>query len=215
MISRMILITLIILIVLPISSQGQSQKILLLAPEDNPEYLVIDFMLKIEAGAIIGILEDAGYQVDVVTVSGEPIKVGMTSFQPDHSISEIDVDNYVGLILPSMKNRRRTQIPAEVSKIIRQFADQDKPIAAQVYGIAWLGEAGVLSGKRFSFVGANVNNIRLKNQLKSGISIGKSSIVKDGNIITSGVCPDTAQRFNLPDGTAFLTRMLINAIENS
>ena len=77
MLNRMILISLIILSALAASSQGQSPKILLLAPEDNPEYLVIDFMLKIEAGAMISILEDAGYQVDVVTVSGEPITVGI------------------------------------------------------------------------------------------------------------------------------------------
>lgn len=214
MLNRMILVSLIILLVLPVSSQGQNPKVLLLVPEDNPEYLVIDFMQKIEAGVMIDILEDAGYQVDVVTASGKPITVGMNSFQPDHSISEIDANNYVGLILPSMKAPRRTKIPAEAAKIIRQFADQEKPIAAQVYGIAWLGEAGVLSGRKFSFVDANVNDIRLKNQLKGGIFTGNYTVVKDGNVITSGVCPETARRYKLPDGTGPLARVLIKAIEN-
>lgn len=212
MLNRLFLVMLALMLMLPISSFGLNHKVLLLVPEENPEYLVNDLMLKIEAGAMIAILEDAGYDADIATHSGEPIVVGMTSFEPDYKISDINVNNYVGLILPSVKTPRRESISSETAKIIQQFVAQDKPIAAQAYGIVWLGEAGVLADKKYSFVSANVNNIRLKRQLKDGILIDKRPIVKDGNIITSGVCPDTSLRFNLPDGTVWLTRSLINEI---
>jgi len=215
MLNRLIPISLVLLIVLPLSAVAQNPKILLFVPEEDPEYLVSDLTLKLEAGAMIDILEGAGYKVDVATPSGNPIVLGMTSFQPDYKISEVSADNYVALILPSVRTRHRKAISSEAAKIIRQFAEQGKPIAAQAYGIAWLGEAGVLSGKEFAFVSASVNDYRLKSRLDDGILIGNQRIVKDGNIITSGVCPDISRRFNLPVGTKLLTRRLINEIETT
>lgn len=213
MLNRLILISLVLLMVLPLSSMAQNAKILLFVPEEDPDYLVSDLTLKIEAGAMIDILEGAGYKVDVATPSGNPILLGMTSFQPDFKICEVSVDNYVGLILPSVRTRHRESISSEAAEIVRQFAEQGKPIAAQAYGIAWLGDAGVLSGKKFAFVSASVNDFRLKSRLHDGILIDNHRIVKDGNIITSGVCPDISRRFNLPVGTKLLTRRLINEIE--
>lgn len=215
MLNRLTLVLLVLLLTLPISSMGQNHKILLFVPEENPEYLVTDIMLKKEAGAMISILEDAGYMVDIATVSGNLVVAGKTSFRPDYNISEINVNNYVGLILPSIRTCHREPISAEAAKVIRQFAEQNKPIAAQAYGIEWLGEAGILSGRKFSFVSSSVNSIRLKNKLKGGILVDKRPIVKDGNIITSGVCPDISRRFNLPDGTTQLMRKLIKEIETS
>ena len=193
----------------------QNQKVLIFVPEENPEYLVTDLMLKLEAGIMIRILEDAGYIVDIATVSGNEIVAGLTSFQPDYNISEINASDYVGLILPSVNTSQREPISDKAADVIRQFAEQNKPIAAQAYGIEWLGEAGILSGRKFSFVSSSVNSIRLKNKLKGGILVDKPLIVKDGNIITSGVCPDISRRFNLPDGTMQLMGKLIKEIETS
>ena len=212
MLHRILLIALILFAIHPISAIGQDNRVLLLAPEENPEYLVSDLMLKIEGGAMIGILEDAGYRVDVATASDETIVAGMSSYEPDYKFSEININDYVGLMLPSMKAPRRKSIPSEAARIIRQFAESGKPIAAQVYGIAWLGEAGVLSGRKFSFISAKVNNARLKRQLGKGIFEGRSYVVKDKNIVTSGVCPDAASQYNLPDGTARLTEVFIEEI---
>lgn len=212
MMNRVILSCLIILLVLPIVSQGRTARVLLLTPEDNSKYLVSDMMLKIEAGAMINILEEAGYEVDVATGSGKTIVSGLSTFTPDHNFAEIDVNDYDGLILPSVKTPRSKKISEQAAKIINQFNDEGKPIAAQANGIAWLGEVGILSGKKFSFVSASVNNIRLRNQLKDGILINNRPIVKDGNIITSGVGPDISQKFNLHDGTSWLTKAFIEEI---
>ena len=205
----------VLLVALPISAMEQNQKVLIFVPEENPEYLVTDLMLKLEAGIMIRILEDAGYIVDIATVSGNEIVAGLTSFQPDYNISEINASDYVGLILPSVNTSQREPISDKAADVIRQFAEQNKPIAAQAYGIEWLGEAGILSGRKFSFVSSSVNSIRLKNKLKGGILVDKPLIVKDGNIITSGVCPDISRRFNLPDGTMQLMGKLIKEIETS
>lgn len=210
--NRMIFGSLIILLIFSISSFGQIPKILLLVPEDNPDYLVSDMIFNIEAGAMVRMLEDAGYEVDVATGSGQRLTAGQNSFMPEYRFTEINVDDYVGLILPSVRASKREKYSEGATDIIRQIHMQRKPIAAQAYGIVWLGEAGVLSGKKFSFVSANVNSIRLKNRLKDGVLIGNRPIVKDGNIITSGVCPDTSRKFNLPDGTEWLTKALIKEL---
>ncbi|MHC4558238.1 MAG: DJ-1/PfpI family protein [Planctomycetota bacterium] len=210
---RFVLITLVLVTVLPISATGQDLKVLLLAPEKNLDPMILDFMLMKEVDVMISVLEESGFQVDVATASGEPIITAMTTFMPDYKFAEVNVDNYAGIILPCLKAPRKKPIPPEAAALIRKAAEQGKPIAAQVLGIAWLGEAGVLAGKKFSFIDAYVNNSRLKHQLESGIYRGKSYVVKDENIITSGVCPDAAVRYNLPDGTARLTKVLIEEIE--
>jgi len=210
--NRLFLISLFLLIMLPLSSRAENPKILLFVPEENPRYLVSDLALKTEAGAMIEFLEAAGYKVDIATPSGNPIVVGMTSLKPDHKFSEVIADNYVGLILPSVNAHHREPISSEAVKVIRQFVEQDKPIAAQAYGIEWLGEAGLLLDREFSFVSAAVNSYRLKSKIKDGILIDNRPIVKDGNIITSGVSPDISQKFDLHDGTLWLTKALIEEI---
>jgi putative intracellular protease/amidase len=88
-----------------------------------------------------------------------------------------------------------------------------KPIAAQTGGVLILGEAGVLKGKKFAFEDEKDSNPSTYPILNDGIYSGRG-VIKDGNIITSGTCPWMAKMTGHQDGTAELTRMLIDAIKD-
>jgi len=91
---------------------------------------------------------------------------------------------------------------SELSDIIKQFDQQNKPIATVCVAALALGYSGILKGKEATTYHLN-NGIRQKQLAQYGALIVNKPVVKTGNIITS-YCPQTA-----PDVAFTMLEMLI------
>jgi putative intracellular protease/amidase len=170
-------------------------------------------MLNREVGVMTDILQKAGFKVVVANVSGQPIEGIIRKLKPDMKLSEVKVDDYSGFILPCMAVGAR--LPPPVSpltiSIIKQAVTKGNPVAAQTGSVNILAEAGVLKGKRYTYIQDRFNpyppnkrDWRFEGAIYSG-----PGIVEDGMIITSGICPNIESTTGLREGTPELTRAFI------
>ena len=91
----------------------------------------------------------------------------------------------------------------EAVEMLKQAVAQGKPVAAQHGSVFTLARAGLLNGKRYAY------ELPL---IKEGIYSG-TGVVQDGLVITAGICAYEAKITGRPDGTAELTRQLIEAVQ--
>ena len=189
----------ILIFFMAIPVQAQLGKVLMIVSEQPSANL--ELMLTKEVGVMKNMLTRAGFNVIVATVSGKPIKSDKTTFNADIQVSNVNVADYAGFILPCMAVNSIEANPGILS-LIKKAVDAGKPIAAQTGSVVTLGRAGVLSGKKYSHNGLNA-------ALKDGI-YGGIGIVQDGKIITSSSCPYQASQYKgVEDGTAKLTEAFI------
>jgi Putative intracellular protease/amidase len=195
---------------------GQSTRKVLMIPREG--YSVdLDLMLKMEVGAMTMLLKRAGFQVDVATDSGQAILGQTEKIEKVMRLSEINLDDYVGVIMPCMAvgSFPGPPVSSETVAIVKKALNDGKPVAAGGNSSIILAEAGLLKGKRYAYfrdpLKTDKDWKRTDPRFKGGIYSG-DGVVQDGNIITSGVCP-TLQRFvGKQDGTVPLTKIFISAI---
>lgn len=165
----------------------------------------------IEASAFIDIVgwarNDYHHEVDVVTCGfnktvvstfGVPVVV-------DKLIGDIDTNDYDALAIPGGFEEfgfYEEAFSSELSDIIKQFDQQNKPIATVCVAALALGYSGILKGKEATTYHLN-GGIRQKQLAQYGALIVNKPVVKTGNIITS-YCPQTA-----PDVAFTMLEMLI------
>lgn len=165
----------------------------------------------IEASVFIDIMgwarNDYHHEVDVVTCGfnktvvstfGVPVLV-------DKLIGDIDTNDYDALAIPGGFEEfgfYEEAFSSELSDIIKQFNQQNKPIATVCVAALALGYSGILKGKEATTYHLN-NGIRQKQLAQYGALIVNKPVVKTGNIITS-YCPQTA-----PDVAFTMLEMLI------
>ena len=165
----------------------------------------------IEASAFIDIVgwarNDYHHEVDVVTCGfnktvvstfGVPVLV-------DKLVGDINADDYDALAIPGGFEEfgfYEEAFSSELSDIIKQFDQQNKPIATVCVAALALGYSGILKGKEATTYHLN-GGIRQKQLAQYGALIVNKPVVKTGNIITS-YCPQTA-----PDVAFALLEMLI------
>jgi putative intracellular protease/amidase len=190
----------------PIGAAGQAAKVLLFVPEDSSADLA--YMLDKEAGVMKNLLEEAGFDVVVASATGQPFVVGEVTLVPNSRVADVDAAEIAGIVMPCMATVSDRVLPPELTAIIQDAAAKGKPIAAQFGGIQTLAKTGVLSGKRVSYIEEFAEDSGV---FGDAIYSGTHDIVKDGNIITSGVCPYMAREREgeLEDGTLALIRSLI------
>jgi len=181
----------------------QKSKVLLI-PRD--EYS-IDFMITEELGVMRTMLEDAGFKVDVATVTGEPYEGVEITIKADVTLSGVDISDYVGIIMPCMARGLPGPVYPEAVQLVKEAIAKGIPVAAQFGSVVTLGKAGVLEGIQF----AGPPTFSLVGKEKY-IGFG---VVQDGNIITSGTCPYMARSPGRTDGTQELTQKLIDTINAS
>lgn len=157
-------------------------------------------MLTKEVGVMKSTLEKAGFTVVVASVSGQLISGGTATLKPDMKLADVKVEDYAGFIVPCMASYEFA--PATV-EIVKKAATLGKPIAAQVSGVFFLAKAGVLDGRQFAQSTGYENYVPNK-----GIYKGEG-VVQDGNIVTSGSCPQMARAGRGQDGTTELTQKFI------
>ena len=164
----------------------------------------LEYMLKKEVGIMKETIEAAGFKVEIATLSGEPISAGSMNLKPDLKISDVSVPHYEGFILPCMATQN--QPSEEAVTMIKEAAEGGKPVAAQLGSIQTLAKAGLLKGKKYASV------LEFADPYFEGSILSGTGVVKDGNIITSGICPFMARNRDIKDGTVDLALALINAI---
>jgi putative intracellular protease/amidase len=169
-----------------------------------------ELMLTQEVGVMTSMLEEAGFEVIVATVSGEPIEAKTTELIPDLKLADVKVSDYVGIIVPCMAKGPAPYWHAAPEEImlVKEAAAQGKPMAAQHGGIIILAEAGILVGKKYAYR----PDPSLYKGFASAIYCGKG-VVQDGNIITSSTCPGLTKSYGHKDGTSELTELFIKAIK--
>ena len=187
-------------------------KILFVLREVVPQYL--DTALTKEVVVIKNMLERAGFKVEAATTDGLPIKGSTVTFTPDLKLSDVKVDDYVGVIIACTAGGSipSTSVSPIAVSIAKQAVTQGKPVAASHGSVIILAEAGVLVGKRYGYWVDPFGIGRRPDDRFKGAIYGGTGVVQDGNIITCGACPQVAPTYGLPDGTAELTRAFINTI---
>jgi protease I len=201
------------LVMISTIAEGQSVSRVLLIPREG-DSSDLDFMLKKEVGVMTDLLQKAGFKVVVANVSGQPIKGIIKKLKPDLKLSEVKVDDYAGVILACMSVGLYPGPPVSpvAVTIVKQAVAKGKPVAAALGSVFILAEAGVLKGRRYAFMDdplVELPRIRKKDLRFEGAIYSGSGVVRDGNIITSGVCPSTEGWMGRPDCTPELTRAFI------
>ena len=160
-------------------------------------------MLTQELGVMKSMLEEAGLRFVEATDSDESYYHLRSDLNPDLSLKDVKVKKYAGFLLPCMAAGAPGFTEAEAVEMIKEAVAQEKPVAGQHGSVFTLGRAGLLNGKRYAY------ELPL---IKEGIYSG-TGVVQDGLVITAGICAYEAKITGRPDGTAELTRKLIEAVQ--
>lgn len=183
----------------------QKDKVLIILREgDSPN---MAFLLTQEFAFMRDQIEQAGFEPVVASVSGQPITDDSVTVKPDLKLHDVSVDDYIGVMVPCLAVRA-APAPQAVT-VIQKAAAQGKPIAAQRGSVATLAEAGVLRGKKYA---AAAEPSLDQSPAFQGATFAGTGVVRDGNVVTSGVCPLAARELELQDGTAELTRAFIDSL---
>jgi putative intracellular protease/amidase len=185
-------------------SATEKQRVLLIPRDENSS----DFMITEELGVMRSMLEDAGFKVDVATITGETYEGAEIVIDADASLSDVDITDYVGIIMPCMARGLPGNVYPEAVQLVEEAVANGIPVAAQFGAVVTLWKAGVLEDVRFAGPQMIANSIGEENFVGFGV-------VQDGNIITSGTCPHMAKSTGRPDGTQELTQKLIDTINAS
>ena len=182
----------------------ESNKVLLIIRDGSAD---LEFMLKEEVGVMKETLEAADFKVDIATLTGEPISAGSVKLKPDLKLNDVSVLDYDGFILPCMARKANDEYPIPDEIIMLLKGVTNKPIAAQLASIQFLAKAGLLKDKKFASI------VEFDDPYFEGSVLTGTGVVRDGNIITSGVCPYWAKGNELKDGTKELASALVKAIK--
>jgi putative intracellular protease/amidase len=162
----------------------------------------LDFILRREVGVMIEMLEASELALDTASATGSPVGQGTPKIEPDLKLAEVNVAEYAGILLPSMAAGLVAPVPAKLIKIVRRAAAAKMPLAAQHGSVVVLHRAGVLKKRKYAF----------QRHVFTEGEYGGTGVVREGNLITSGTCPNLARETGRPDGTATLTRLFIQAV---
>jgi len=182
-------------------ADAQAQRVLLIAREGSEN---LQLMLSKELVVMRSMIEEAGIRVSVASSSGQELRSGSLTVQPDLKLSDVDPSEYQGVIVACMAAGIPGTIPPEAVSTVRYLFDKGFPVAAQNGAVAILGAAGILTGKSYAMERAYV---------KDGRYAG-TGVVADGKVFTSGTCPFMAST-SRPDGTRELTAKFIQAVLDS
>jgi putative intracellular protease/amidase len=200
-------------------AQSSSEKILLIPREGSSQNL--DLAISKEIGTITKVLTSAGFTVDIATASGAPL-IGRTHrIDNVKRLTEVNVGEYAGVILPCMAVGHFPGPPVapELVAVVKKALAENKPVAANLGSVNVLAEAGVLKGKKYSYL-----RDPLKPDAESGDTDARFAdaayvspgLTQDGLIITCGVCPIADKVYYWgtdPFGTPVgLTEMFVQSI---
>ena len=132
----------------------------------------------------------------MATVHDEPGR----RIRPDVTIADVRAEDYDALLLPGgVGNPDTLRMNEAAVRLIRDFAEAEKPVAAICHGPWLLVEADLLRGKQATSWPSIRTDLR-----NAGATVVDQAAVTDGNIITS----------RNPDDVPAFTDALIEAIRS-
>jgi protease I len=169
----------------------------------------LEYMLKKEVGVMKDRLEKSGYKVIVATLDGASVTAGSTTVKADIKLADAKVAEYAGFVLPCLavpSYPAPPEVSPEAIALVKKAVSAGKPVAAQTGSLWTLAEAGVLKGKKYAYA------MEEKNPYFAGATFAGTGVVRDGLILTSGICPYMALKSKDKDGTEQLAVALANAM---
>ena len=200
----------------PTEAFGQSGRKVLMIPREGYS-TDLDLMIKMEVGVMNVLLKGAGFEVDIATTSGQTILGPTQKIEKVLRLSEVNVNDYVGIIMACMAVGMFPGPPVspEAVAIVKKALSDGKPVAAAANSAIILAEAGVLKGKKYAFLVDPLKTTETRKRTDprfvDAIYSGPG-VVQDGKIITSGVCPNLERVYAMQNGTVELTKKFIAAI---
>lgn len=132
------------------------------------------------------ILQKRGAEVVLASLKTDPIQGTIRddpgkTIRPDLKVDEANAEDFDALILPGgVRNPDTLRMHVNVIRLIRDFADQEKPIAAICHGPWLLVEANLLDGRTATSWPSIRTDLR-----NAGATVVDEPAVTDGNIVTS------------------------------
>ena len=140
-----------------------------------------DGLEEVEALTVVDYLRRVNIEVDMVSITDENQVKGEHDVKviTDKVIRDVNASDYDGVVIPGgMPGASNLRDSEKVIEIVKSMNEDTKMIAAICAGPIVLDKAGIIKGKKVtSYPG-------FEDQLKDA-SYEETSVVKDGNIITS------------------------------
>lgn len=152
------------------------------------------------------ILQKRGAEVVLASPKLDPIQATIhddpgKTIRPDLTVEQANADDFDALILPGgVRNPDHLRTNVKAIALIKQFADQRKPIGAICHGPWLLVEADLLRGRTATSWPSIRTDLR-----NAGANVVDEPAVTDGNVVTSR---------NPQDVEAF-TNALIDLVESA
>ena len=158
--------------------------------------LAADMFERVELEEPRKALEDAGADVEIVSIHGGEIK-GFDHFEPantvkvDRTVDEAAPDDYDALMVPGgVGNPDQLRGDENAVAFVRGFHDAGKPMAVICHGPWVLVESGIVRGRRVTSWPTLETDIR-----NAGGDWVDDEVVVDGSLVTSRK-PDDLPAFN-------------------
>ena len=184
----------------------ESQKVLLYIRDGSGD---LDYTLRNEVAVMKRMLEESGLEVMIATVSGQPLETDSVKVIPDVKMADVELSRYSGLIIPCM-HAGATEPDPDAIRLVREAVEDEKPVAVQHAAILILAKAGLIQGRKYTFH-EELDKKQFPEFEASAYS--GTGVVKDGDIITSGVCPYVGMLYDMEDGTELLSQIFIAAVK--
>jgi protease I len=166
--------------------------------------LVGDFVEDYEVMVPFQALQMVGHTVHAVCPdkkAGDIVRTAVHDFEGDQTYSEkrghnfslnatfdeIRAEDYDALVIPGGRAPEYIRLNEDVVRIVRHFADDDKPIASICHGAQVLAAAGVLKGKSCSAYPAVGPDVKGAGGEFVDIPVDKAH--SDGNLVTAPAWP--------------------------
>jgi deglycase len=158
--------------------------------------LAADMFERVELEEPRKALEDAGADVEIVSISGGEIQ-GFDHFEPastvkvDRTVEEASPEDYDALLVPGgVGNPDQLRGDENAVSFVRAFHDAGKPMAVICHGPWVLVESGAVRGRRLTSWPTLETDIR-----NAGGDWVDEEVVVSGNLVTSRK-PDDIPAFN-------------------
>lgn len=166
--------------------------------------LVGDFVEDYEVMVPFQALQAVGHTVHAVCPgkrAGQSVRTAIHDFEGDQTYSEkrghnfalnatfddVDESKYDALCIPGGRAPEYLRLNQRVIQIVRDFVEQQKPVAAICHGPQILAAAKVINGKRISCYPAVAPEVQLAGATYADINIDDA--VTDGNFVTAPAWP--------------------------
>lgn len=136
---------------------------------------------EIEGLTVVDLVRRAGIEIEMISVSGNDTVTGShkIAFGTDVKKADADYASYDGIVLPGgMPGTTHLMEDETVNRVIKEFAQDGKLVAAICAAPSVLGNAGLLEGKTATCYPGVEGKL-------TGANFVTNSVAKDGNIITS------------------------------